>query len=168
MAENAVILKAYYELLYERLLAGKDALAVRMKELLSQETARLWKADPGPDKIGAYYDACLAFLEERLEMYNPFGLQYTFERVRAKEAVELEYQLNWYDSRSEFRALREAIKAKAAKEQNGPDAAELAGELIAEVGAFPDKSIIFGYEAAPAPAKLPDYVLARAIEETVR
>jgi hypothetical protein len=45
---------------------------------------------------------------------------------------------------------------------------ELAGELIKEVGAFPDGSIISTYEVKPAPGKLPDYIVARAIEETIR
>jgi len=36
--------------------------------------------------------------------------------------------------------------------------------LIREVGAFPDKSIISAYEVAPALNKLPDYVVAKAIE----
>jgi hypothetical protein len=35
------------------------------------------------------------------------------------------------------------------------------------VGAFPDKSIISAYEADPALGKLPDYVVARAIEEII-
>jgi hypothetical protein len=43
----------------------------------------------------------------------------------------------------------------------------LADELIRKVGAFPDRSIIPAYEAEPALGKLPDYVVARAIEETL-
>ncbi len=42
---------------------------------------------------------------------------------------------------------------------------QLAGELIREVGAFPDKSIISAYEAEPALSKLPDYVVARAVKK---
>jgi len=43
----------------------------------------------------------------------------------------------------------------------------LAAELITQVGAFPDKSIIAGYEAKPGLRKLPDYIVARAIEEII-
>ena len=45
---------------------------------------------------------------------------------------------------------------------------QLADELIRLVGAFPDKSIISGYEAGPALKKLPDYVVARVIEEIIK
>ena len=44
----------------------------------------------------------------------------------------------------------------------------LAEELIGKVGAFPDKSIIAGYEAKPALQKLPDYIVAGAIEQLIR
>jgi len=43
----------------------------------------------------------------------------------------------------------------------------LVDELIQKVGAFPDKSIISAYEAAPALNRLPDYVVAKVIEEIV-
>jgi len=43
----------------------------------------------------------------------------------------------------------------------------LADELIKDVGAFPDKSIISAYKASPALSKLPDYVVATAIEEII-
>jgi hypothetical protein len=43
----------------------------------------------------------------------------------------------------------------------------LAHELIQEHGAFPNKSIIAGYRAAPALNKLPDYIVAIAIEKTL-
>ena len=43
----------------------------------------------------------------------------------------------------------------------------LAEDLIRRVGAFPDKSIISTYEAAPHLRKLPDYIVARAVEEVV-
>ncbi len=44
----------------------------------------------------------------------------------------------------------------------------LADELIKKLGAYPDKSIISAYEAKPALGKLPDYIVARAIEEIIR
>jgi hypothetical protein len=45
---------------------------------------------------------------------------------------------------------------------------ELAGELIKEAVAFSDKGITSAYEDAPAFDKLPDYIVARAIEEAIR
>ncbi|GAI53651.1 unnamed protein product, partial [marine sediment metagenome] len=64
------------------------------------------------EKYAAYRDACLAFVDERMESYNPIGIQYTFDRIRAREVFELELQLNWYDSRAEFEALMEAVRSK--------------------------------------------------------
>jgi hypothetical protein len=60
-------------------------------------------------------------------------------------------------------AIRQKLTQTAA-EENIP---RFVAELIQEVGAFPDRSIISAYKAGPAPSKLPDYVLALAIEETV-
>ena len=160
-------MKAYYEAIYERLQANKRLLARRIEELLVDEIAGREFEDFDETKYDAYKDACLAFIDERIELYDPFGIQYTFDRTRAKEAFELELQLDWYDSRAEFEALVEAarnkVKAGVTQERLRP----LADELIEELGAFPDKSIISSYEAEPALIKLPDYVVARTIEEIV-
>jgi hypothetical protein len=42
---------------------------------------------------------------------------------------------------------------------------DAAVELIKEQGAFPDRSIIASYQVAPALNKLPDYIVAQAIEQ---
>ena len=176
MDETKLLLNAYFEALYQRLEANKALLAGKIEDLLKQEIAQRGFADFDDDKYAAYRDACLAFVDERIETYNPIGIQYTFDRVRAKEVFELELQLNWYDSRAEFEALRQAArdavlsqaKNQAEAEMTQERLKELAGELIAEVGAFPDKSIVSAYEAEPALNKLPDYIVGRAIEEIVR
>lgn len=167
MIETSLLLRAYYEALYERLQANKELLSKRIDDLLVEEIEERGFEDFNEDKYAAYKDACLAFVDERIELYNPFGIQYTFDRTRAKEAFELELQLDWYDSRAEFEALVEAardkVKAGVTQERFRP----LADELIKELGAFPDKSIISSYEAEPALIKLPDYVVARIIEEII-
>jgi hypothetical protein len=168
MNEANLLLKAYYETLYEQLEANKELLATRIEKLLKEEIVNRGFEDFNEEKYTAYRDACLAFVDERLETYNPVGIQYTFDRIRAKEAVELELQLNWYDSQAEFEALIEAVRAKAEVEMTEERMRRLADELIKEVGAFPDRSIISAYEAEPALGKLPDYMVAQAIEETVR
>jgi hypothetical protein len=168
MNEASLLLNAYYEALYEKLEANKELLATRVEKLLKEETAKGEFGSFDEEKYTAYRDACLAFVDERLESYNPIGIQYTFDRIRAKEAVELELQLNWYDSQAEFEALLEAVRAKVEAEMTEERMRELADELIKEAGAFPDESIISAYEAKPALGKLPDYIVARAIEETVR
>lgn len=168
MDETKLLLNAYYESLYQRLEANKALLAAKIEDLLKQEVAQRGFADFDDDKYTAYRDACLAFVDERIETYNPIGIQYTFDRVRAKEVLELELQLNWYDSRAEFAALRQAAQDKAEPKMTQERLKELADELIAEVGAFPNKSIISAYQAEPALNKLPDYIVGRAIEEIMR
>jgi hypothetical protein len=176
MNEANLLLKVYYEVLYEQLEANKELLATRIEKLLKEEIVKYGFGDfvgstsspQDEEKYNAYRDACLAFVNERMETYNPIGIQYTFDRIRAQEAVELELQLNWYDSQAEFEALMEAARAKAEVGMTEERMRRLADELIREVGAFPDGSIISAYEAEPALGKLPDYVVARAIEETIR
>ncbi|MGA1979443.1 MAG: hypothetical protein ABSG99_02605 [Sedimentisphaerales bacterium] len=168
MNEANLLLKAYYEALYEYLEANKELLATKIEKLLKEEIVKGGFGDFDEEKYTAYRDACLAFVDERLETYNPVGIQYTFDRIRAQDAVELELQLNWYDSQAEFEALLEAVRAKAEDGMTEDRMRELANELIKEAGAFPDRSIISAYEAEPALGKLPDYVVARAIEETIR
>ncbi len=168
MNETNLLLKAYYEALYEHLEANEELLTKRIEKLLKEEIVKRGFGDFDKEKYAAYRDACLAFVDERLETYNPIGIQYTFDRIRAEEAVELELQLDWYDSQAEFEALLEAVCAKAEVEMTEERMRELADELIKEIGAFPDGSIISAYEAAPALGKLPDYIVARAIEETIK
>jgi hypothetical protein len=168
MNETNLLLNAYYEALYEKLEADKELLTAKIEKLLREEIVKRGFGNFDEEKYTAYRDACLAFVDERLESYNPIGIQYTFDRIRAKEAVELELQLNWYDSQAEFEALLETVHAKAEVEMTEEKMRELAEELIKEAGAFPDESIISAYEAAPALGKLPDYIVARVIEETVR
>ena len=167
MSETSLLLKAYYEALYERLQANKEILSKRIDELLAKEATERGFDDFDEDKYAAYRDACLAFVDERIELYNPFGIQYTFDRTRAREAFELELQLDWYDSREEFEALVEAARNKVKEGVTQERLRPLADELIEELGAFPDKSIISSYEAEPALRKLPDYIVARTIEEII-
>jgi hypothetical protein len=167
MNETKLLLQAYYETLYERLEAHKGLLAKRIEELLAEEVALRGFEDFGRGKYAAYRDACVAFVDERIETYNPIGIQYLFDRSRAKNAFELELQLDWYDSRAEFAALVEAARGKAQGDVTEDRLRPLAEELIGKAGAFPDKSIIAAYEAKPGLRKLPDYVVARAIEEII-
>jgi len=168
MNETNLLLKAYYEALYDRIDANKELLATKVNVLLQEEIAKRWSNDFNEEKYAAYRDACLAFINERIEYYNPIGFQYTFDRARAREAFELELQLNWYDSREEFAALVEAANQIEERGVTEETLRPLAEELIAEVGAFPEKSIISGYEAQPALGKLPDYTVARAIKEVLK
>jgi hypothetical protein len=168
MNEASLLLNAYYETLYERLQASQIRLAAKIEELLQQEIEKRGLTDIDADKYAAYRDACLAFVQERLETYNPVGIQYTFDRVRAPEVFELEMQLSWYDSQAEFEALRQAARDKAETHMTDERVKELVDELIKEAGAYPDNSIISAYEAAPTLSKLPDYIVGRAIEEILR
>jgi len=167
MNETNLLLNAYYEALYDQLAAKKDLLQTRIDKILQEELAKLELDDFNDDKYAAYRDACLAFVDERLETYNPIGIQYTFDRIRTQQAIALELQLDWYDSREEFETLLEAAQAKTQVPMPDERLREQAHELIKEFGAFPDKSIISAYEAEPVLGKLPDYVVARAVEEII-
>ena len=168
MTETSLLLKAYYEALYERLEANKELLIKRAEQLLTKEIEERGFEDFDENKYAAYRGACLDFIDERIETYNPFGIQYTFDQTRAREAFELELQLDWYDSRAEFenlvRAARKKTRAGEVEERLG----FLAEELIKELGAFPDKSIISSYNAEPGLRGLPDYIVSRTIEEIIK
>jgi len=165
MSETKLLLNTYYETLHNRLVAGRQLLAEKIEKLLHAEFANSGFGNITREKFDAYKDACLAFVDERIEMYNPIGIQYTFDSTRIKQAFELELQLNFYDSRAEFEALVEAAQNKLQARTNEQQLQELADELIKDLGAFPDKSIIAAYRASPALGKLPDYIVAKAIEE---
>jgi hypothetical protein len=168
MTDTNLLLRAYYEALYEQLQANKKILAKRIEEILTEEVVERRYDDFDDDKYAAYIEACLAFVDERIETYNPFGIQYTFDQTRIKEAFELELQLDWYDSREEFKNLVRAARSKAQTGEVEERLDLLAEELIKELGAFPDKTIISAYKAEPGLRKLPDYIVARTIEEIIR
>ena len=168
MTDTNLLLKAYYEVLYERLQANKELLVKRIEEILTEEVLERGFQDFDEDKFAAYKEACLAFVDERIETYNPIGIQYTFDQTRIKEAFELELQLDWYDSRSEFKDLVRAARSKVQTGEMAERLGFLADELIKELGAFPDKTIISAYKSEPALRKLPDYIVARTIEEIIK
>ena len=79
----------------------------------------------------------------------------------------MELQLNWYDSRNEFQSLVETARSKAVDDLTEEQLRPVAEEIIAEVGVFPDRSIISAYEEKPGLNKLPDYIVARTLEEVI-
>jgi hypothetical protein len=168
MTDTNLLLKAYYEALYELLQANKELLITKVEQLLTKEIEKCGFEDFDEDKYSAYKEACLAFIDERIETYNPFGIQYTFDQTRSMEAFELEMQIDWYDSRAEFKNLVRAARSKAQTGEMEGRLEFMAEELIKELGAFPDKSIISAYEAEPGLRKLPDYIVALTIEEIIK
>lgn len=167
MSETRVLLKAYYEVLYERLEAQKEILSAQIDVLLAKEIEKRGFEGFNEEKYKAYRDACLAFIDERIEAYNPIGIQYLYDRCSAKEVIELELQLNWYDSTKEFQSLVEIARRKVSEDLTDEQLKSLAEEIISEAGVFPDKSIISAYEAKPGLNKLPDYIVSRTIEEII-
>ena len=167
MSETSVLLRAYYEALYERMEAQKEILAAKIDEFLAEEIEKRGFIGFNEDKYKAYRDACLAFIDERIEAYNPIGIQYVYDRSGARQVIELELQLNWYDSRNEFQSLVETVQSKAVEDLTEERLQLLADEIIAEAGVFPDRSIISAYEEQPGLNKLPDYIVARTLEEVI-
>jgi hypothetical protein len=164
MSETVVLLKAYFEALHSILEEKKDILAENIKGELSKEIKNRGFKDVNKEKFAAYWEACLAFIEERIEAYNPFGIQYLYDGSRRKEAFKLELQLDWYDSKAEYKALFKAALDKIEMSDSEKDFKILAKELIGEFVAFPNRSIISTYRARPTLNRLPDYVVARLIE----
>ena len=167
MNSVSLLLKAYYERLYERMAVGRARLAARIEQFLPEEIDARGFGPLSQDKIHAYREACLAFVSERLEAYNPIGIQYTFSRTTTELAAELEFQLNWYNSRPEFADLVAAARSLAGVSVPDEMLRELADDLIRRVGAYPDRSIMEAYTAEPALPKLPDYIVACVIEEII-
>jgi hypothetical protein len=168
MSKANILLRCYYETLYELLEQKKNVLANRIRDVLRQEIKAGGFGQFDHEKFEAYWEACLAFIEERIEYYNPIGIQYMYSRENRDDAAKLEMQLDWYDSRKEYQELVEAANLKADMIVSEDDLQEKAIELIQEVGAFPDNSIIAGYRSKPALKKLPDYVVSLIIEENIK
>ena len=162
-----VVLRAYYEQLYEKLEAAQARLDPLVDELLPAEIERQRFGPLTAEKVQAYREAVWAFIGERLEMYNPIGIQYTFSGPTTARAAELEFQLNWYDSRQEFQELIVAAQALAGDNASDEQLPELAEELIRQVGAYPDRSIIAAYAVKPTLQRLPDFIVASAIEQVL-
>jgi hypothetical protein len=168
MTSAQLLLHAYYELLHEHLSARRGLLEeTALAVLTSQIQTRNFPVFT-EDHYAAYKDAALAFIEERLETYNPTGIQYTFGPEQRNHAFELELQLDWFDARSEYQTLLARAGQKAQPDMTEPEIRTLAAELIDELGAYPDKSIIAAYTKEPALNKLPDYAVACAIEQVLR
>jgi hypothetical protein len=165
MKPEKILLNAYFETLYNTLLEQKQDVYSQIDQLLKPEIEKLETVSP--ERIDAYREACIAFVDERLEMYNPIGLQYTFDNQARKFAKELELQLNWFDSTEEFNKLLEAIKEIANKGFDEKNVEQYAKQLISQFGAFPDKSIIESFREKPALQKIPDYVVACSIEKII-
>jgi hypothetical protein len=167
MNTTALLLNAYYEALHDLLVENKARLIETAGSLLCKELKNHSFGSFNRNKYDAYLDACIAFIAERIEMYNPIGIQYTVDRIPSGLAQELELQLNFYDSRSEFQKLKDAAAELTRQGFSDDQLPQLAARLIAEYGAFPDKSIISAYQAKPTLNKLPDYITALSIENTI-
>lgn len=167
MTPASLLLRVYYERLHERMAERRSELLRRIDDLLAEELQSQDFGDMDAEKVAAYREACEAFIDERLEMYNPIGVQYTFGNTPSRLAAELELQLNWYDARAEFEDLVSAARSLVAEGTSDEALGGIAGELISRAGAFPDRSIIAGYRAEPTLQKLPDYVVACGIERIV-
>ncbi|MBP7053218.1 MAG: hypothetical protein KBE65_19600 [Phycisphaerae bacterium] len=165
MTPASLLLKVYYEQLHDRMETHRSRLLRRIDELLAEEIEKRGFTGVEGERLSAYRETCEAFIDERLETYNPIGIQYTFGNTPSRTAADLEFQLNWYDSRPEFADLVAAARALAEEDASDARLNDLAADLIRRVGAFPDRSIVGAYRAQPSLQKLPDYIVALAIEE---
>ncbi|MDH7600113.1 MAG: hypothetical protein QHH07_10845 [Sedimentisphaerales bacterium] len=165
MDQANLLIRAYYEALYDILAANMELLVRRVGRILNLV---LGDKDIGPERMQGYLDACLAFVEERLESYNPIGIQYLFDWAHSPQVSAIGQQLDWFDSREELDQLYASAQRLAEPGMTDDQLRETALQLVREHGAFPDRSIINAYHDAPAPNKLPDYVVAMAIESVLK
>jgi hypothetical protein len=167
MNPKKLLLNAYFEALYNILLERKTSVISAIDQLLPLEFSKLDSTASDAEKLAAYRDAALAFVDERLEMYNPIGLQYTFDNNARQFAKQLELQLNWFDSTNEFNCLLEEISEIETAGFDEEKLPQLASQFISKFGAFPDKSIIESYASQPSLQKLPDFIVAQSIEKII-
>ncbi|MHC4843856.1 MAG: hypothetical protein ACYTEE_08660 [Planctomycetota bacterium] len=166
MDPKTLLLNAYYEQLFELLEENRLGILAHIEKLLVEEVSKMSLNLDG-EKISALKEVSVAILEERIELYNPIGFQYTFDRLRSEQARQLEMQLDWFDSKQEFEKLVAIVRAKAQENMAPQQLQKLVNELIEECGAFPDKSIIDAYRLSPVLNKVPDYIVSLAIEKVV-
>ena len=133
MNQTNVLLQAYYETLYDRLLARRPLMVKEIDELLVEQVEERRFEGFDDEKYAAYREAALAFVDERIEAYNPTGLQYLYDREVAKGAFELELRLDWFDSRAEFEALVAEARRRSA-DMTDEDIQALAEREPANVG----------------------------------
>jgi hypothetical protein len=168
MTQVRLLMQAYYEALYERLESRRDLLMRQIDPMLDRELARLGLQEVDPSRVSAYREACQAFIVERIELYNSVGLQYLFDRGDSGDAFTLQMNLDWYDSKAEFADLVRFARQKIDDGLAEIDIPDVVRDMIRQLGAYPDRSIIRDYEAEPTTQKLPDYVVARLVEQTIR
>lgn len=168
MTKTQLLLSAYYEALHDFLYQNRRRVKQIIESALNEEVKQRNFAAFDKQKFNAYRDAAIAFLDERIEAYNPIGLQYTFDKRTRYHTARLEEHITFYDSRNEFSALIDTAKNLALRHSTDDDLPKLASLLIEERGAFPNQSIIAAYEKRPALNKLPDYILAKAIEDSIK
>jgi hypothetical protein len=156
-------------LLHERLCARREEILVGIDDCLRREAELRpdWRLER-EEAFEAYLEAAEAFVDERTEAYDPVGVQYLYSGERRRRAGELGFELDWYGGREEYGRLLRAAEALVEEGVDADGLTRAAERLIGQCGAYPDRSILSGYEAEPAVHKLPDYAVARAIERVVR
>ena len=172
MNPTRIVLNAYFERLCDLLEGAKPRTDERLKKLLDDEIDEKNYPITEAEKFTAYLEAAAAFFDERLESYNPIGIQWTMPTPTTEEAFQIESILDWYDSRPEFDTLCRAARQKAQRLDAGsedPDQLlqKLSEELINQCGAYPDKSIIQTYQTHPQLNHLPDYIVSCLIEQII-
>ena len=70
MSPTAILLQAYYETLHGLLVENSGRIETVLNKALAEGFADLEPSGFDAEKFDAYRDAALAFLAERIEMYN--------------------------------------------------------------------------------------------------
>ncbi len=158
----------YFEKLYSLITRKRAAVEKVIPGKIRRELISRWKEDDEA-VIKAYADAAVSFIDERIYSYSldriDRFLQSASRGVSPQDAASLEISLDWYDCRQE----KEEIDARIESGLNlFQPADEIAGGLIEDFGAFPDKTIMNTYKKFPVKNHLPDYALALSLERVIR
>ena len=163
-----MLINAYYERLYELIEPQRELCLVRIEQVVRNEAELHWSEELTGERLKAHVEAANAFLEERLEMYNPIGLQYAYGSSSQSEVFSLEAALDWYNSQQEYHSLCKRamnLLGETKGRFSDQDISLRANQMILDCGAYPNQSILGQYSRRPQPNHLPDFAVAKCIEE---
>ena len=165
MNSAKILIEAYFEKLHQILSTNKSALQARVDKIIQLEVRSKGFDLSDREKLCSYQQTSYAFIEERIEMYNPIGIQRAYPPHQRKAAAEFEFEIDWYNSRAEFQQLLETASEITKPDMNDAEIKKAVSRLIQLFPAYPDGSIITGYKDRPDLLHLPDYAVSKAIEE---
>jgi len=165
--EREKVWDLYFAKLDELLVRERARIEDLVRKKTRKEISKRWK-DVNAERIEAYIEAAISFIEERLYAYSLDHLDRFLKAVTyggsLEELASLDLSASWYNWQAEKEEIDAKIETGLNIRQRPEDIVE---DLLTEFGAFPNKSIINQYQQKPEKNYLPDYVLATAIQQVI-